>query len=34
MFAPAHDKTPYRDQAEFRIATTMHQMKRSQGDDT
>jgi ring-1,2-phenylacetyl-CoA epoxidase subunit PaaB len=33
MFAPAHDKTPFRDQAEFRITTTMQQIKREQDDE-
>lgn len=33
MFAPAHDKTPFRDQAEFRITTTMQQIKRGQDDE-
>jgi ring-1,2-phenylacetyl-CoA epoxidase subunit PaaB len=33
MFAPAHDKTPFRDQTEFRITTTMQQIKRGQDDE-
>lgn len=33
MFAPAHDKTPFRDQAEFRITTTMQQIKRGPDED-
>lgn len=34
MFAPAFDKTAFRDQAEFRITTTMQQIKRGQDDDS
>lgn len=33
MFAPAHDKTPFRNQAEFRITTTMQQIRREQDDE-
>lgn len=33
MFAPAHTKTAFRDQAEFRITTTMQQIKRGTDDE-